>query len=76
MDEWMFEQAQRVTDAATAAAIEDARRTPVEPALVRDGVRLCKDCEEPIPARRLEAWPKAVRCAECQDDFERRREGR
>jgi len=33
---------------------------------------LCQDCEEPIPARRLEAMPWAVRCAPCQAKVEPR----
>ncbi len=27
---------------------------------------LCQDCEEPIPPRRLEVMPWALRCAPCQ----------
>lgn len=31
---------------------------------------LCADCGEDIPARRLAAQPEAMRCAECQADWE------
>jgi len=31
-----------------------------------NGTRLCLDCGEPINPQRLEAYPKAVRCIECQ----------
>ena len=31
------------------------------------GERLCEDCGEPIPQRRLRAVPGARRCRECQE---------
>ena len=34
----------------------------------------CQDCAEPIPLQRLLAQPAALRCAECQSDFEQHRE--
>lgn len=40
-------------------------------ALVIDGERVCRDCEEPIARKRLEAQPRAVLCVECQEDRER-----
>jgi len=27
---------------------------------------LCEDCEDQIPGERLDAWPEATRCVECQ----------
>lgn len=33
---------------------------------------LCEECEEPIPARRLEVMPWALRCAPCQARVEPR----
>ncbi len=33
---------------------------------------LCQDCEEPIPAKRLEVMPWALRCAPCQAKVEPR----
>lgn len=36
------------------------------------GERVCLDCYEPIPVKRLTANPNAVRCTECQGDHERR----
>lgn len=36
------------------------------------GVRLCADCGDPISPQRLAAWPKAVRCTDCQGLFESR----
>ncbi len=43
----------------------------VETPLVEDGVRICRDCEEPIPDARLALVPHAVRCARCQERRER-----
>jgi len=34
------------------------------------GVRCCLDCTEPIPEKRLEANPDAVRCVACQGKHE------
>lgn len=33
---------------------------------------ICIDCEEPITVQRLRAYPAALRCAACQERFERR----
>jgi phage/conjugal plasmid C-4 type zinc finger TraR family protein len=32
---------------------------------------LCQDCDSPIPAARLLANPRAVRCIDCQIEYER-----
>jgi RNA polymerase-binding protein DksA len=32
---------------------------------------ICVDCEQPIPLRRLEAEPTAIRCVQCQERFEK-----
>lgn len=34
---------------------------------------LCLDCDEPIDLRRLQAHPAALRCAGCQQDYEKQR---
>ena len=47
----------------------------VERALKRlsdGGYGRCIDCDEPIPAARLHAYPAATRCIRCQEAFERR----
>ncbi len=31
---------------------------------------ICVECDDPIPAQRLDAYPEAVRCAQCQTRFE------
>ena len=36
-----------------------------------DGVRLCDECGEPIPAKRLKALPNTRLCVECAEDQER-----
>jgi len=57
--------------ARTATALHD-----IESALARiddGGYGLCVDCEEPIDLRRLQAQPAALRCATCQQFFEKQR---
>jgi phage/conjugal plasmid C-4 type zinc finger TraR family protein len=39
---------------------------------IKNSTRLCCDCGEPIPVKRLEANPDAGRCVECQMEFEGR----
>lgn len=62
---------ERERDRALAAALAHPRLVP----LCIDGVRVCRDCEEPIGAPRLAVCPGAVRCAECQGAAERRAPG-
>ena len=68
-------ETQRQADVAhlarTATALHD-----IESALARiddGGYGLCVDCEEPIDLRRLQAQPAALRCATCQQLFEKQR---
>ena len=56
--------------AALAKQQADARTQ--ETPLVVDGVRLCLDCEDAIPAERLQRMPYAVRCVHCQQTHEAR----
>jgi len=42
-----------------------------EDPLIIDGVRCCLDCEEPIPAARLELKPDATRCVPCLERKEK-----
>lgn len=37
----------------------------------RSGVVLCRDCDAPIPKARLAAQRHAVRCIDCQREFDR-----
>jgi RNA polymerase-binding protein DksA len=55
--------------ARTATALHE-----IESALARidaGDYGLCVDCDEPIDLRRLRAHPAALRCARCQQAFER-----
>lgn len=55
--------------ARTATALHE-----IESALARldaGDYGLCIDCDEPIDLRRLRAHPAALRCARCQQEFER-----
>jgi DnaK suppressor protein len=49
--------------AAQLARLDGALRRLAEHA---EDFGLCEDCEEEIPARRLELMPWATRCAGCQ----------
>nr|WP_247897225.1 TraR/DksA C4-type zinc finger protein [Azospirillum argentinense] len=40
--------------------------------LAGTGRAVCGDCGAPIPARRRDAYPAAVRCIGCQQHLERR----
>lgn len=58
---------------ALAAAIHRPREAPH----TVDGVRVCRDCEDPLGRQRLKANPDAVRCMDCQKWYERQqRNGR
>lgn len=56
--------------------LELAKKKPLnkipETYFVIDGKRCCTDCDKPIPLRRLEAVPGAVRCVGCQTEYEGR----
>ncbi len=41
----------------------------------REGNRICLACEDRLPAKRIKASPRAVRCVECQDLHEKRQRG-
>jgi len=43
-----------------------ARVQAAETPRLKDGHRVCLDCDDPIDPRRLAANPAAVRCTECQ----------
>ena len=57
---------------AAGMARQQERAARREVPFVRDGVRVCRDCLEPLDAKRLEAAPDSVRCIECQRDQDRR----
>lgn len=41
----------------------------------RIGTTHCVDCEQRIAKARREAVPHAIRCAECQEDSDKRKKG-
>ncbi len=43
-----------------------------EAQLIVDGVHICIDCGDEIPAGRIEARPDALRCVDCQGKKERK----
>lgn len=48
----------------------------IDSAIVRikeNSYGFCKECNKAINAKRLEAYPSALRCLECQNEFERHR---
>lgn len=64
----------RLNDAALArhASLTQSARPTQALVNARTGRRVCLDCYEPIPKKRLKANPHAIRCTECQTDHERR----
>ncbi len=49
------------------AAVEKARRGDLQ----FEGNGFCMDCGEPIPEKRLQIMPNALRCAECKREREK-----
>lgn len=49
----------------------DASVGEVRAQLARTGTLECRDCGCSISLARRNAYPAAIRCAECQTDFER-----
>ena len=73
-DDWAVADAMAGFDIAMVAR-DVAEIGEVERALKRlsdGGYGRCIDCDEPIPAARLHAYPAAARCIRCQEAFERR----
>jgi RNA polymerase-binding transcription factor DksA len=73
-DDWAVADAMAGFDIAMVAR-DVAEIGEVERALrrVEDGsYGRCIDCDEPIPAARLHAYPAAARCIRCQEAFEKR----
>lgn len=71
-----FDRAQAASERFQEEALSVAlssRSLPAEVPLVENGVRICRDCEEPIREARLALVPHAVRCARCQERRERAR---
>jgi len=70
----IIDEANELASLFTANAIKAATQMPLPGSpLYIDGVRCCLDCEDPIPLRRLDTLPYAVRCVECQEREEMER---
>jgi len=62
-------------DETTQLFLEEEKRRIAEAreALADGSYGSCRECEQPIPAERLEAMPEAVRCIACQRRIEAQR---
>jgi phage/conjugal plasmid C-4 type zinc finger TraR family protein len=56
--------------AALANQLSGGRKEAPE---YRGARRICRDCKKPIPEKRLNAYPDAVRCVKCQAEHDPRR---
>ena len=70
-----LDRASRTSELMIAHSLDAHKNRPKEEPLIIDGVRCCVDCEEPIPVRRIELLPDAVRCVECQEVHEQYKRG-
>jgi len=71
-DDWAVADSEASQDIAEVAH-DTAELREVEAALGRiaDGTYgICVECDVPIPIARLEAYPAAARCIECQEEYE------
>ncbi len=59
-----------------ALSAQQARAKETEPPMEIEGVRLCLDCYEEIPAARLEVRPESVRCVSCKSIKEQKEKQR
>lgn len=53
------------------ALLEQAGTKPGPDQFIKDGVVVCRECGDPIEARRLAALPTAAFCVECQGCLDR-----
>jgi len=70
----MAEEEREDDEVAQTVAVLQERFRAVEEGLARlrrGTYGLCQDCQKPIPQKRLDALPSAIRCAPCQTAFER-----
>jgi len=73
MDEFDFDIAFQQTEIEREDALRRIlnKELEEEPVFNDAGDRICFDCEAPIPPKRMELMPQAVRCVECQSIAER-----
>lgn len=70
MDEVDRSAAAEEFDRAAALARALGARPRGEQQRDTQGIIVCLDCGEPIPAARLRVLPNAVRCVECQAEHD------
>ena len=76
LDERTRERAQEMVERERLWRLDQLLNRPREIPLVRDGVRICLGCKDPIEPARLAVQAHAVRCTGCQqqhEDNEKRR---
>ena len=61
------DEAQAIEALERDFAIARASAMPAGTQKRRDGVVVCVDCGEPVPAKRLVVLPRASRCVDCQE---------
>jgi len=72
-DDGAAETARLADLAHLSRSADDLDRIDAALARIADGTYgICIDCEDPIGLQRLRAYPSALRCAACQERFERR----
>lgn len=76
VDQAQEREAEVLHDAHVERVLALMRAREQEIPLVVAGNRLCIDCDEKIPKKRLEKMPHAVRCVGCQTIEEQRIKGR
>lgn len=64
----VFEEAER--DSVVACHVNRIKQPPV----YIDNERVCMDCYDPIPIKRIEAYPECVRCVCCEDDHQKKQQ--
>ena len=62
-----MDQANVVAEISRNAAISSITSRYKQPQLIVDGDVICRDCELPIPPKRLEKMPDAALCVGCQE---------
>jgi len=75
-DKALLETASGLDLAIVSHDVEELRAIEgAQARLAKDTFGICTDCGDAIARERLRAHPAAMRCAACQNEFERRRGG-
>lgn len=66
------DRASDIQEFEISLAIKQHQQQPKEqPVFNENGLKICVDCDVPIPPERLRANQNAVRCVHCQEELER-----